>query len=550
MGIPVESFDELSVSDTQAVITEVSQLLQERHPTVELSRGVIYDLVATVAGELSAARRLEITRLQQSMSLSAIEANPTLADDDIVDAVLANFLVTRRAGVGATGSALIVVATNTSVVIPVGTPFVANGVTFIPNAAYIGRPTGSAATTSAERILQPLQDGNYGFTIDLTATTAGEAGNILQGTKLIPSAAPSTFVTAYASRDFSGGTDTELNSDLVQRLQEGIAAKSIGGRTNYTALIRSQQEFENISAISVIGFGDEEMLRDQHSILPISYGGRVDIYMRYHQYATTTLTKTATLVQITEDGGIWQISLTRDEAAACYEIEKVHLPSADSSLAGYAITEDVRNYYIDADDEFSPDIATAEEAAYTKYQTITFRFLDTDTSTGTLTAGVSTQDYTVVLATTNDVVAVQDFLSQRTLRNAAGDVLVHGAVPCWLGVTVTVQKSTDDPTPDTEAMQLAIADRINALGFVGKLHASRIIDAAHEFLEGQAAISLVDMLGVIRAVDGTKLYVHDTRVLTIPSRPDIGVTGRTTAFFILPEDVTIEVNSVDFADIV
>ncbi|NBT75268.1 MAG: hypothetical protein EBT15_04725 [Betaproteobacteria bacterium] len=62
------------------MVATLSQLMAERHPEVELTRGVFHDLVLYFDGLLNAAIQENIDRVQQSNSLLKITENPSLAD--------------------------------------------------------------------------------------------------------------------------------------------------------------------------------------------------------------------------------------------------------------------------------------------------------------------------------------------------------------------------------------------------------------------------------------------------------------------------------------
>ena len=270
----ITSIDDLDPDLVSQNQDSFSELVQERHPEVETIRGVFHDLISYFAGGVSGAlNQTEIDLVQQSMSLAAIEANPLLADPALVDAVLSNYMISRKTGAAATGSVTIVVSADETVVISAGLILTSSGVQYQVDQAYTALPSSSTAAGAAERILQPLGDGTFSFTVDATALSVGEGGNLSRGTLLTPASPPDNYVTSYAATDFTGGTDTELNADLIDRLQLGIAAKVMQGRTNIEALIKEQVAFEDTLDYSTIGYGNAEMMRDQHGIFPVSSGG-------------------------------------------------------------------------------------------------------------------------------------------------------------------------------------------------------------------------------------------------------------------------------------
>jgi hypothetical protein len=88
----------------------------------------------------------------------------------------------------------------------------------------------------------------------------------------VPVAVPTAFVTAFAANDFAGGRLTESNAELVDRLQEGIAAKALSNRVNMSAALRAEDAFSRVVATSIVGYGDAELVRAFHTVLPVALG--------------------------------------------------------------------------------------------------------------------------------------------------------------------------------------------------------------------------------------------------------------------------------------
>ena len=120
-------------------------------------------------------------------------------------------------------------------------------------------------------------DGTFTFAVDVQAVLIGLSGGLRQGDLVTPSKPIPNLIRAAATTDFVGGKDAELNADLVNRLELGIAAKSWSNGNNVAALIRQQAGFSD-AIVSVVGAGAPEMLRDKHSLFPLAYGNRVDAY--------------------------------------------------------------------------------------------------------------------------------------------------------------------------------------------------------------------------------------------------------------------------------
>jgi len=551
MGIEVTSIDDLDADLVAQLQSEFSQLVQERHPEIELTTGVFHDLVSYFAGGISGGiNQTEIARVLQSGSLLSIEANPALSDDTLVDRVLANYRIDRKEGASATGEVVITVTQDTPVIIPAGSIYSASGQDYQTLVTYTARSSDGVASANTDRVLNPNGDGTFSFAIPLSAILEGEAGNIRRGTQLVPESPPSNYLRSSANTDFVGGSDVELNADLIDRLNQGIAAKVMQGRVNIEALIKEQTAFANTLDYSVIGYGNPEMERDQHSIFPVSMGGRVDIYARTNTLPIdVSLVKEATLVGEVAEGGVWQFAIQRTEAPGFYSVDQIILPSDPVDTAGFEITSDVRGFDLD-DDVFVPDLLTVEESAYTRYQTAVIQFVDTVTSIIDLTIGTSKQDYNVAVATMPLIEDLQEFCGSSDVRNLASDVAVKAAVPCILTVNFEIQKGPESQSPDLQPIITDIADAVNNLGFPGQIHMSTITDIVHNYLEDRQAVGNFDMQGVIRRPDGTSVLIRmpaNEDVLKLPDDPGNLVTGNTTVFILNTENIGISIVTGGFA---
>lgn len=537
MAIELQDLTSLDPNAVQQNLLAVIAQLQEAHPTLDLRRGPVHDLLAYFHAVLATAEQVNVTRYQSARSLAAIQADPTLADPDIVDDVLSNYRVTRTAGAAATGSCTIVLSADLTVTIAQGAVFVANGQNYVTPSVFTAKTESAQVRTSTDRLITPLNDGSFAFTIDLVAQNTGSAALLPKDSLMTPLAPPANFVTAYATSDFTGGTDTETNADLLNRLLEGIATKAFSNRITMTAMLLEM--FSQIVSQSICGYGSPEMIRDQHSIFPVSMGGRVDWYARTSALVVRqALTKTATLIATTSDGfGIWQFALGRDDAPGFYEIANIRLPSAAPTVDGYPLQSDMRALDLTGGG-FIPDVVNIVEGAYSRFQTAIIQFKDTITPTGTLEIG-ATQSYTLEARGMPLIGAIQDALSAYDIRSYGADCLVRAPIPCFVKLNFTINQRPDATDPDLTAIATALAAAVNAVGFIGRLDASILQDTVQAFLTSEATVSLIDMLGRLRYPDGSLRYLRSPESLIVPAQPALGISPNTVQFFLDPEDVAI-----------
>jgi hypothetical protein len=552
MPLDIPNLLELETADVEANLDVLTERVQEFDDGIELKRGVVHDLVLHLQSILATGIEDVADRIQRSSSLLEITEDPALADEEVVDAVLSNFRVSRTDGSAAAGTIVIVLDSLTPVTIANGAVFTAQGQTFTADSAFAARVSAAQVVTETDRLLTALGDGSYAFTIEVTATEVGTAAQLKRNVKLVPAATIPRFVTAYVQSDFSGGLDVEDNEAMLSRLQNGIAAQDLSNRGTIDALVRQHEDFEGVLALSTIGYGDTEQRR-YHSIFPVAFGGRLDVYARTQALPQAlAVTKTATLVSTLEAGGIWQFSLTREDAPGFYEVGKITLASAaEDDEAGYEVQSDVRGYDLteSAAIAFTPDLESAEEAAFSRFSSAVIQFLDTDTPVGALTVGSSTQDYTVVVRVMPQIAALQELLGGRSVRHAAADLLVKAAVPCFLSLSFTIHKKSTEESPDTDALATDLAAEVNQLGFRGRLAASQLSAVIHRHLVGTQTASAIDMFGRIRYPNGTIRYLRSGELLEIPDAAEQMVSPRTVAFILDPADVAASVEVVDTPDI-
>ena len=556
MSLQIASLSELDPAKVASMVTTMAQLMQERHPEVELTRGVFHDLVLYFNGVLNAAVQENIDRILASNSHLKITQNPALADDSLVDQVLSNYNIVRDNGTPATGFATFVFATPLTTRLPSTGLFQVNNVSFQLNDTFTIVPNAEDVVTDTDRAMVEVGDGTYVVTLPLTATTIGVAGNIKRGTTIRANFTPDNVLRVYAASDFIGGKEPSTNADYLKKLTTGIAAKTIGGRKSYDAFIRAQKEFENILHVSVMGCGDPEQHRDQHSLFPISGGGKIDVYVQTNTHPQEIDHNVqATFVKKTSNGTLWQTIIPRDLAPGFYDVVRIlppprnELAAAQETSGGYEIIDDIRGFDIFGA-PYVPDIQTAEESAYTRYQTIVIRFEDTDKIGEGLLPNKSTAFYTLTTRGLPLVGDIHDFLTSRDNRARGTDILVKAAVPCFTKISFAIHVDSNDfITNDTiVAMKKTVVAAIANVGFSGQLHASLIAGAAHKFLTGRQAINEIDMFGKIRRPDGSVTYLRDNTLLAIPNDPVRMVTGRTTAFLTGVEDVEITVVTAGYTN--
>ena len=543
MAVTPKALDALDATLVTSAINEVVQRIQEDNPTLDVSRGVFYELLVYYHSLLATRQDTLISDYRRARSLLALEQDPDLADTDLVNDVLSNFRLDRKAGSLARGTIAVILSDNITVTFGRGAIFEAQGLQYTTTEVYTAKAEAAQINTTTDRLITATSDGRFMFTLEVQAANEGANYNLDKGTLIIPTSPPPTYVTSYATIDFTSGIAAETNAEVLKRLQEGIAAKTLSNRVNMAAFLRGVEAYSRVVGMSIVGYGDAEMLRDKHSIFPVAYGGRVDWYVRSENLPTTVqLTRTATrLAEDNNTAPVWQIALDRDAAPGFYEVRAVR-PKGTSSISGtLPILSDTRSYDLTTTD-FVPDIISAEEAAYSRYQTAILKFRDTTQSISAYSFG-ATLEYDVDVTYMPLIADIQTTVSSRDVRHYGADCLVKAPIPCFVQISFIIYKQANEATPDSAAIQLAVSTAINSIGFVGRIYASKIQDAVHGYLSSNSSVGSIDIFGRIRYPDGTTQYIRGPELIQVPADTAKMVSHRTVQFFCRPEDVFVNIET-------
>ena len=546
MSVSVTDLSTLSQQSVDQFQATLTTLIQAYQPLVDVNGGLFEDLLLHLKAVLDAATQENIDLVRQSNSLQQVIANPLLADPAILRALLSNYNLTASAGTVASGPVTFVLSQLIGTVIPQGSLFTIQGLSFTSPVSYAVRTSPMAVIAPTDVLISQVGVGQYAFTVNLTAVAVGVAGNVIRGSAVTPATPPASFLNAYVQNDFTGGTNPSTNQELLTELAAGMAIQAWSNRVSIQSLITKQTAFAAINPnnISIIGFGDPEMIRDQHAIWPGATGGRSDMYLRSQPfYQNVMLTKTATLISKTGPVGTWQFGMARDDAPGYYQILKVLFPNEAPTDPGFTPSSDVRSYDLSGV-VGPPDIINALEATYSRYQTGTIQFVDTVTDATSLVVSVATQSYQVVAQAMPLVANVQDFLLGRTVRPPMCDVEVKGPIPAFTTIACTVSYPSTTTAPTVAAIQTAVAAAVNGLVYPGSLAASFIDNTIHSNFPNVVSVTGFTLAATIRRIDGSTTSLSNSVQITIPSVNNLMQSGRTVAFFLQPSDVTVTLVAV------
>lgn len=544
MPISFPSLTSLPSADVAAARALLIQRLQEKSPIADFRRGVLHDLLINLESVIHAAQEAYADKFRKSGSIQAIEADPTLADPYFVDSVLSNFLVTRKTGTKVRGEVTVVMLSAKSSVVAINSVFVAFGKNYKATSTFAAKLSVSSLTTASDRLVFPIGDGSYGFNITVEAELEGKGYELRQNDRLEMVNPVGGIVSAFAASDFSNGTDIETNLELISRLREGVASKNFSNKHSLSALIKSN--FLTVKDVGSFGFGAPEQIR-YHGVFPVAQGGRVDAYVRQEGLPSKiTIDAEASLVEQRLTGGVWQISFDRGTLPGFYEairIVRLNDRSNQSIQHGYEVINTIKDFDISDDDTgFSPEIEIAVEAAFTRYQTVTLQFLDTDTS-ASLDLG-SKAIYSFTLRGQKSIDEIQKLLNGEDVRPTGSDILVRAAIPFDVKVSVVIHNRNKDYVVPVDLIKNKLFDYVNSMGLGSKLYESNLISVIQNQLTDDQSIDSIELRGRVIYPSGRIRYINGRVSLSVPEDPLNLVTSKNTSYFLDKSDVQVTVKSV------
>ena len=200
--------------------------------------------------------------------------------DDAVDEILSNWFITRKTGRKSRGKVTVYISQNVSVSVPVTALFYkTTGLTFAPDTA--------TTLSIREEDLFPIRNSNgtiltYGFSIPVIATGFGAEYDIDPGPFADYTRFSPYIIRVENQNQFSGGAGTETTEEMLERSSTAVTERSLNSPRAIDAVLRN--EFSDLDAVSSIGYGDSEMIRDlvaeEATGTRIHAGGCTDVFLR------------------------------------------------------------------------------------------------------------------------------------------------------------------------------------------------------------------------------------------------------------------------------
>lgn len=527
MSIQLTSIDSLDPALVARHQEELAEIIQNKYPEINLRQGVFRDLVLYLQAIFSAKTATEIDRYISAQSLLKIQEDPDLANEDTVDQILSNFNIIRKEGTNTRGKLVVEVESDATLFIPANTIFISGGIEFIneqPINLFVSSYTGELE--SKDRLLRPMRDGYFGCTIPVVSREVGSF-TISKGVTFEMEYQSVNFVKIYAASDFSTGTDTESNASIISRMKEGYATPCWGNRYNIGRMLRSKSSLRNFVDLSVIGMGDDEMLRDKAPLLPISTGGKTDIYVKSDSSITyQTETLYAYKTGKVDSKVRWQCHVPATLFPGMYRVYSINQPGYDTS-SGYDIISQTPISTRTAIDDL--------ESAYSYCQSLLVVF-----ETDDITTDETRKEFDVTLIGLDGVLELQEIVDDPQNTPVNSDVLIKAAVPAFIDLEIVLMEDTPGLVTEEkmEEIRQHLTQYVNNCGFTKLITAGQLIRSIQEALSADTTVYSIDMTSEIWGPRGTNYRTTSNTQLNIPDDPENQVSAKTVSWFL--RDVTIQ----------
>lgn len=531
-------------------------VVRTRYPNLDLRAGTaLRSLVIEPAALLDASQRTAVNRLRDAMSLPAM-ARQGGANREDAAAVLSNFGITLGPGAKSKGLIRINTTSPSDIAVRAGIVFTsASGARFIVTSTTLA----SSNPAVGESRIIPATGGRYYFTVPAEAAEVGSSGNIPQGHALTTDVILGGYVSAEAFSGFTDGEDGESLASAMARIPSALACRAMTNSVSARArLVDALPDPSVLRAVSCVGMGRREQLRDKHNVFGIAVGGRIDTYVRlFSAPRVVSFVADGTLLTGAEYAGNGVYSIQIPDYPGFYAVK--HVGTADSpdkqgSLQYELVREAVGYSGIGHDFDFRDGW---HEAAWSKYQLgrilvkgvtvggnyITNAYGSPQPPVESTMATAATMPFKVDLYWCDGISALQDFVDSPETRNVAADHVVRSPAICLVGVHAEVRLKPGVAV-SREELESAVTEYVNSRSFVDKLTRSEIANVLIQ--RGVESVDLssagMQLSGRVCGADGKWYYLEGDALDVSAVGPDTAMLGKGTVVFAAePESVQVTI---------
>jgi hypothetical protein len=512
----------------QDTADRLTAFISQNYSNADTAPGsVISELVVKLAASLQNQQYNTINSLSQGEAVSQVLASNSDTYSNQIDLIASNYNTVRSQGSYSTGNVQVYVTAQNSYSISANFQFIQPvlGLTYQVTKAFRISPNPNPVLGELQLF---AENNQYYFILPVIATSVGYPSQLSSGTTLAINApgAISNFVSAKAYGNFTSGLPKETDKQLISRFKKTLGStrfESPVGIANRLSAI-----YPTFQTLSVCGANDIEMTRSKQNALGISTFGMADVYVR-NTVGPETYTATATGTKIGQ--GVWQLNLdSLNYCAGFYNVTTI-IPNTTVLTGGTLPITNVTYGYRPFADQLNNVITGANDARFSNYQTaqVTFTYNEIPVvDIGTTAEFVVSANYQP------NIGDIQNLMLSSDERLACADYLVKAALPCFVSLNIPLVAANPNDTftsLNLNSLKQDIFNYINTIPFGENVYASKIITLCHNYKISRVELPIT-LIGDILCNDGSTLTITDTDKLQIPTNIPLGVSPKTTQFFI------------------
>lgn len=543
------SLSDLSQETYNNATAVVKDILLSTNANLDLKEGTaLADLLVGPSAQILAFNSINNDYVRRRMSFKLLQENPELITDDALDNLASNYNIVRKKGTYATGTVMVKVSSAQEYTIPANYIVALGSLQYTTTQPWkIKKATVNDPLT--ELLLQRDSEGTLYFLLPMKAIAVGSVYNIAENVSLsvVATGIPNLIsVSTYSA--FGGGTDTENNEQLLARIPIALSHAEFSSKASISTKLFN--EFTNIYDVSVVGMGDPEMLRDKHNVFGVSFGGRVDIYLKtFRQPYTKVILITANKVT----DGVYTFKLNATNAPGYYCIRSITSPDSlltlesnfyIPALGSLPFTESRTGYNLGTTfhDFASDPYSMTRETAYSIWQesTVTVTNVSPVIVNGSPIYPEQLQ-FKVEVYIPDQLLDIQTYIDDTVITNKESDMVAKSALLAFVSVYANVYRKSS-VVLNLNDMKQAVADYINGKTFGEPVTLSQLSAILHNFD--------IVRVGLDNSTTGMRLEAKvlgtngiwytmsgaDLDIMSIEN-PSIGITSRTVIMVADPRSI-------------
>jgi hypothetical protein len=245
--------DGLTVSQNDVTEAELlaQQILQAQYPDLDLRSGTgLADLTIRPSALALATVRAALNYYFANNTISQVTDN---TDTDVVDSLLSNWFLTRNEGTYSVINVRLYFARQVTVTLT-------TDIWFSPDNTLLYYPS-TTYSFAASALQFDSYSNEYYVDVNLTAAATGSTYDLSSGSLLYFSNFNAYFLQAEINYLVSSSTNAETNTQFVTRASTAISTRNLINVPSIQSNLAAN--FNYLSQIFPVGFGDAEMIRDQ-----------------------------------------------------------------------------------------------------------------------------------------------------------------------------------------------------------------------------------------------------------------------------------------------